>query len=220
MLASSTLEEMSHVRAMVDHERWALAWGTGLGLYRAGERVFVGHGGAMPGHLASLVVNRKTGIGAAVLTNSGAGGPEKLALDLATAAIEALPTPAEAWTPEEAPPADTEPLLGRWWSEGHELVFSWRKGRLEAKVVDGPPGRDTSVFERLGDDLFRIAEGRERGELLRVVRGEDGAVEKLYFATYPLHRQPFVEFRPPSHARCAPRSVVIAPQLVTDVPVV
>ena len=49
-----------------------------------GDRVFVGHGGAMPGHLAGLVVNRTTGIGAAVLMNTSAGGePEKLALDLA-----------------------------------------------------------------------------------------------------------------------------------------
>ena len=31
VLAASTLEEMAHVRAMVDHERWAVAWGTGLG---------------------------------------------------------------------------------------------------------------------------------------------------------------------------------------------
>jgi CubicO group peptidase (beta-lactamase class C family) len=191
VLSASTLEEMAHVRAMVDHEHWALAWGTGLALYRSGEHVFVGHGGAMPGHLAGLVVNRKTGIGAAVLTNTGAGAtPEKLALDVATAAIEALPAAADAWTPEDAPPAEIEPLLGRWWTEGHETVFSWRKGRLEAKLIGGAPGRETSFFEQLGADLFRCAEGRERGELLRVVRGPDGAVEKLYFATYPLRREP------------------------------
>ena len=92
VLAAATLEEMAHVRAMVDHAGWKLAWGTGLELYRSGDHVFVGHGGAMPGHLAGLVVNRKTKIGAAVLTNTGAGAsPEKLALDLAVAAIEALP---------------------------------------------------------------------------------------------------------------------------------
>ena len=67
----ATLEEMSHVRAMVDHAGWTVAWGTGLELYRRGETLFVGHGGAMPGHLAGLVVDRKTKIGAAVLTNTG-----------------------------------------------------------------------------------------------------------------------------------------------------
>ena len=145
----------------------------------------------MPGHLAALAVNRKTKIGAAVLTNSGAGAsPEKLALDLAVAAIEALPAPSDLWHPGEPAPPEIEPLLGRWWVEGSEIVLSWRKGCLEAKLVDGPPGRDTSYFAPDGEDRFRSIEGRERGELLRVVRNEDGSIEKLYFATYPLRREP------------------------------
>jgi hypothetical protein len=176
---------------MVDHEGWTVAWGTGLELYRRDDHVFVGHGGAMPGHLAGLAVNRKTRIGAAVLTNSGAGpSPEKLAIDLAVAAIEALPQAADAWQPGDAAPPEIEPLLGRWWIEGHEMVFAWRQGRLEAKMVDGPPGRDTSYFAPDGEDRFRSVEGRERGELLRVVRDAEGGIEKLYFATYPLSRNP------------------------------
>ncbi|MCP9485348.1 MAG: beta-lactamase family protein [Gaiellaceae bacterium MAG52_C11] len=189
VLAAATLEEMSHVRVMVDHERWALAWGTGLELYRRGEHVFVGHGGGMPGHLAGLVVHRGSGIGASVLMNTSAGGqPEALALDLAGAAIEALPGTSELWRPGEPPPSEVEPILGRWWTEGHELVLAWR-GRLEARLVGGAPGRDLSVFAPEGD-AYRCVEGRERGELLRVVRAENGEVEKLYFATYPLRREP------------------------------
>ena len=189
VLAASTLEEMSHVRTMVDHDGWSLAWGTGLELYRSGEHVFVGHGGAMPGHLAGLVVNRKTGIGAAVLTNTSAGGkPEALALELAKAAIAARPQGSDAWQPGEEPSPELAELLGRWWSEGHELVFSLRGGRLQARLVDGAPGRDTSYFERLDVDRWRAVEGRERGELLRVIRDESGSIEKLYFATYPLTR--------------------------------
>ena len=191
VLQASTLEEMSHVRAMVDHAAWTVAWGTGLGLYRRGEHVFVGHGGAMPGHLAALVVDRKTKTGAAVLTNTGAGAsPEKLALDLATAAIAAIPPAAERWEAGEQVPAEIEPLLGPWWTEGHEIVLSWRKGRLEAKLLGGVPGRDTSYLDPEGEDRFRSVEGRERGELLRVVRDSTGKVEKLYFATYPLRREP------------------------------
>jgi CubicO group peptidase (beta-lactamase class C family) len=193
VLKAATLEEMSHVRTMVDHDAWALGWGTGLELYRSGEHLFVGHGGAMPGHLAGLVVNRKTRIGAAALTNTGAGaGPEKLALDLAVAAIDALPTGTEAWQPGEKPPAELEPMLGRWWTEGHEIVISWRKGRLEAVLVEGAPGRNVSYLEAEGGDRWRVAEGRERGEVLRVVRDPGGEIEKLYFATYPLTRVPYV----------------------------
>jgi CubicO group peptidase (beta-lactamase class C family) len=191
VLAAATLEEMAHVRTMVDHDGWTLAWGSGLELYRSGEHVFVGHGGAMPGHLAGLVANRKTGVGAAVLTNTSAGGrPEALALDLARAAIEELPAEQESWLPGEPAPPEIVPLLGRWWTEGHELVFSWRKARLEARLLDGVPGRDTSFFGPEGEGRYRCVEGRERGEVLRVVHGADGEVEKMYFATYPLKREP------------------------------
>ena len=193
VLKESTLDEMAHVRVMVDHEAWQAAWGTGLELYRRGDHVFVGHGGAMPGHLAGLAVNRKTGIGAAVLTNTGSGAsPGKLALDLAVAAIEALPAAVDRWSPGEPAPPELEPLLGRWWVEGSEIVLSWRKGRLEAKLVGGAPGRDTSYFAPEGEDRFRSVEGRERGELLRVVRDPEGGIEKLYFATYPLRREPSI----------------------------
>ena len=145
----------------------------------------------MPGHLAGLVVDRKTKIGAAVLTNTGAGAsPEKLALDLATAAIAALPPAADPWQAGESAPVEIEPLLGPWWTEGHQIVISWRKGRLEAKLLDGVPGRDTSYLEPDGEDRFRSVEGRERGEVLRIVRDSAGGVEKLYFATYPLLRSP------------------------------
>jgi hypothetical protein len=47
-----------------------------------------------------------------------------------------------------------------------------------------------SIFEPDRPDAFRVAEGRERGELLRVVRDADGAVAKLYWATYPVTRAP------------------------------
>ncbi|HWH05816.1 MAG TPA: serine hydrolase domain-containing protein [Gaiellaceae bacterium] len=191
VLSAATLEEMSHVRAMVNHETWKLAWGTGVELYRSSEHVFVGHGGAMPGHLAGLVANRKTGIGAAVLMNTSVKGePEALALELATAAIEELPSDPEPWRPGGPAPPELEPLLGPWWIEGHEVVLGYHGGRLQARVVDGPPGRDTAFFEPERDGVYRCVEGWERGELLRVVRDEDGEVRKLYFATYPLSRAP------------------------------
>jgi hypothetical protein len=126
-----------------------------------------------------------------VLTNTSAGArPEALALELARAAIDLLPEETEPWLPGEPAPDEAAPLLGLWWSEGHKLVFAWRRGRLEARLLDGAPGRDVSSFERMAADLYRCVEGRERGELLRVVRDGDGSVRKLYFATYPLLREP------------------------------
>ena len=46
------------------------------------------------------------------------------------------------------------------------------------------------MFEPEGTDRYRTRSGPERGEVLRVVRGESGEIEKLYWATYPFTREP------------------------------
>jgi CubicO group peptidase (beta-lactamase class C family) len=191
VLVRETVDEMARVRTMVDEARWSLGWGLGLGLYRRGDRVFVGHGGAMPGFLASLCVHRAERTGAVVLVASSAeAAPEDVALDLAEAALDALPRMPAPWQPDPDVPGDVVPFLGRWWSEGSPLDLSWRCGRLRLEALSYPEGRNVSWLAREDDDRWRIVEGRELGELLRVVRDDAGAVAKLYVATYPLTRAP------------------------------
>ena len=191
VLPKSTLDRMARLQTMVDEETWGVGWGLGLELYRRGERVLVGHGGAMPGFLAGLVVHRGERTGAAVLTNTGAeAAPEGLALDLAVTTLDALTRTPPLWEPAAAAPADLDGILGRWWTEGEEIVLALRGGRFQARLVGGVVGRNVSFLEADGVDRWRVVEGRERGEVLRAVRGDDGTVAKLYFATYPLTREP------------------------------
>jgi CubicO group peptidase (beta-lactamase class C family) len=63
-------EEMHAVQVMADPERWLLAWGLGLILYRRGERLFAGHDGGTVGHCSHLSYSRKEKVGVAVLTNT------------------------------------------------------------------------------------------------------------------------------------------------------
>jgi hypothetical protein len=74
--------------------------------------------------------------------------------------------------------------------EGSEVVFSFRDGKLESYFVDARLDLGRSVFAEEGPDLYRVASGLERGELLRIVRDDDGQPVKLYFATYPVTRTP------------------------------
>ena len=144
----------------------------------------------MPGFLAGLTVQREERTGAVVLTSASTGArAEELALDLAVAALDALPRKPVLWQPADAP-VDLRPLLGVWWSEGNELVIRHRGGRLEVELIGGPAGRSVSVLAEEASDRYRVVEGRELGELVRVVRDEAGAVVKVYFATYPMTRQP------------------------------
>ena len=197
VLKPSTVAEMHDLQVMAEPD-WTLGWGLGIELWRRGERIFGGHTGGFPGFLSILVYSRRDRIGAVVLTNSGSWDAlSKTGLDLVESALEELAPDLEPWAPEEPPPDEIVPLLGRWWSEGAETIFSWRGGRLEARLASAPPEREPSVFEREAEDRFRVVSGRERGEVLRVVRNEQGEVVRLYWATYPVTRAPEI-FGPPS----------------------
>jgi hypothetical protein len=161
-------------------------------LYRRGDRILYGHDGAMPGFLASLVCSREEDVQVSVLTNASTPSVQvtELALRLAVAAIEAHPREPEVWRGHDPPPAEIEELLGPWWSEGEQFLFTWRDGHLEARLVGASPRSKPSVFEQEAPGRYRVASGRERGERLEVVRDESGAVSKLYWATYPFTREP------------------------------
>ena len=188
VLAPATVEEMHSVHVMLD-DRWQEAWGLGLGLTRDGERILAGHSGGMPGHLSGFAYSRRDGICAAALTNAGAD-MRALAVRLAVAVIDALPAEPEPWRPAEHPPPEVATILGRWWSEGEESVFSFRDGRLQARLAHDGPEEEPAIFEPDGPDRFRAVSGPERGELLRAARNDLGEVVKLYWATYPFHREP------------------------------
>ncbi len=190
VLSADTVEEMQTFQTMVDLEEWKLGFGLGLQLFRDGDRVFAGHGGAMPGFLAMVVASRKEGTGAVLLTNSGAAqGVQDLAVLLAVKAAEAFPAVPGAWHVGEGPPPELHGVLGRWWSEGGEWVFRWRGGELVAKP-ETPTPVVTTRFRREEAERYRAITGSERGEQLRIVRGDDGAVTRMYFATYPFTRTP------------------------------
>jgi CubicO group peptidase (beta-lactamase class C family) len=192
VLKASSVAEMHDLNVIAQPD-WTLGWGLGIELWRRGERIFGGHTGGYPGFLSILCYSRRERLGAVLLTN--AGNWPKLSptgLDLTEAALEELAPELEPWRPEQAPPPEIAPLLGRWWSEGDETIFSWRGGKLEARLAAAPPERAPSVFEAEGDDRFRVVSGRERGETLRVVRDEGGEVVRLYWATYPFTRAPEV----------------------------
>jgi CubicO group peptidase (beta-lactamase class C family) len=189
-LKKETVEEMHAVQVMADPE-WTLAWGLGLILSRSGETFYGGHDGAMPGYLASLLYDRKRRTVAAVLTSSGSGhDPAGIATGILEEAAKHLPDDPDMWLPGDTPPPEIAQLLGEWWSEGEQFVFAWHDGRLQARVAGAPAGKAPAVFEQEAPDRFRVNSGRERGELLLVVRGDDGSAGELRWAGYACTREP------------------------------
>jgi CubicO group peptidase (beta-lactamase class C family) len=184
-----TVDEMCRPLIMTDVDGWSGAYGLGFGMGRRGDRVYVGHGGAMPGFLTGLRVRRKDGVGAIVFANATSGALTlALATDLVEAVVDAEPSLASAWVPE-APRPDLEDLLGLWWSEGSPITFFVRGGELWSRLADDEPLSETR-YAAEATDRYRAVEGRERGEVLEVVRAPDRSVERLYFATYAVTRAP------------------------------
>ena len=112
------------------------------------------------------------------------------ALELGEHVVAHDPEEHEPWRPGTEVPAALAALRGVWFAEGTPYVFSVVGGRLEARHPDLPASKPSSVFEPIGDDLFRTVQGRERGELLRVTRDADGTPVKLNWATYLVTREP------------------------------
>ncbi|GAA6525784.1 serine hydrolase domain-containing protein [Intrasporangium sp. DVR] len=183
-----TIDEMCRPVIMTDLDGWTGAYGLGFGMGRRGDRVFVGHGGAMPGFLTGLRVLRRERVGAIVFANVTAGAePLALATDLVEAVIDAEPSIEPAWAPEQPRPELVE-LLGHWWSEGSPIFLFVRDGQLWSRLTEDPLSE--TRFAPEGRDRYRAVAGRERGEVLEVVRSPDGSVAKLYFATYAVTRMP------------------------------
>ena len=190
VLAASSAEEMRTVQTITDHERWLAGYGLGLGLSRDGDRILAGHGGSMPGFIATLEFSAKEKVAAAALTNVWEADLSELGNALVGTTVEEWPVAPETWRVGEPPPDDVVPLLGIWFMEAARIVFRWREGKLEGRFDGMPDWRPSSVFERETDDRWRIVSGPEHGEALRIMRAEDGTVSGLVLAGYPVTREP------------------------------
>ncbi len=191
VLAKDTLEEMCEPQIMIDRQRWTGAFGLGFMLLRSGDRTFVGHTGGWPGFITGLFTHRESGTGGLALMNSTSSpDPAAFAVALADHVIENDPVEQEVWRPGTEVPQELAGVVGLWYSEGAPFVFSVKQGRLEARAQALPEHKPSSVFERVGDDVYRTVSGREAGELLRIGRDADGRVSKMNWATYLVTREP------------------------------
>jgi hypothetical protein len=86
-------------------------------------------------------------------------------------------------------PAELTGILGRWWSEAEETIFTWHDGALHAHLSDRPTSSRT-VFGDEGDDQYRATAGRLKGERLSILRDRDGLPSSLEWAAYPYTRFP------------------------------
>ncbi|WP_127504891.1 serine hydrolase domain-containing protein [Actinoplanes solisilvae] len=197
ILAATTVDEMRYPATTTNEALWQVGWGLGLMIVPRGRRVVdVGHNGAMPGFLAGAYGQRggegvPEGLGCAVLGSSGTAGEiNDLVHELLKLAVEHDPADITPWRVSPPAPAAYRSVLGPWWSEGSQVVFSWHDGSLQARLSELPADTPPAVFAPLpGEkDVLRTVSGRETGELLRLTRDSSGAVVRMHWATYRVTR--------------------------------
>ncbi|MEV4118387.1 serine hydrolase domain-containing protein [Micromonospora sp. NPDC049645] len=191
VLAAETLTEMCSPVVISDRDAWTHGHGLGLELFRDGNRVYVGHGGSMPGYGAALAVHRPSRTAVVGLVNAYALRGVHLGVlgrQLLTLVLDAEPTPVTPWRPAAAPPpAELAELTGRWWWMGTTIeVYADTAGNLTA----GPVGAPNLRFVPEGPDRWRGRAGGQDGEILRVRRDEQGRAVALDIATFVYTRTP------------------------------
>ncbi|MFJ6151720.1 serine hydrolase domain-containing protein [Micromonospora profundi] len=191
VLAADSLTEMCSPVVISDHTAWTHGHGLGLELHREDNRVYVGHGGSMPGYVASLAVHRPSRTAVVGFANSygfRTGHIGALGRQLLTLVLDAEPAPVTPWQPAEAaPPADLAELTGRWWWMGTSIeVYADSAGDLHA----GPVGAPDLRFVAAGPDRWRGRAGEQDGEILTVLRDERGRAVALDIATFVYTRDP------------------------------
>ena len=192
VLAPETLTEMCAPVVISDLDSWTGGHGLGVELYRVGDRVYVGHGGSMPGYVAGLAVHRPSRT--AVVDFANAYGMRKghhivgLARQILTLVLDAEPAPVQPWRPADAPPpTELAELTGRWWWMGAEYEM-----RVDpaGDLWAGPVGQPVLRFTAEGPDRWRGRTGSQDGEILTVLRDETGHPVALDIATFVFTRTP------------------------------
>jgi CubicO group peptidase (beta-lactamase class C family) len=194
VLAPDSLAEMCAPIVLSDPATWTGGHGLGLQLWRRGERVFVGHGGSMPGYLAIVAVHRPSRTGVVGFANAytlhgGSGTISDLGLNLLDLVLDREPTRVAPWRPAAAPPPEVESLTGLWWWMGRRHQATWDAGAQELVIMPDAacaPWR----FVPDGSDRWRGRAGDNDGEILKVRRNRTGAAAALDIATALFTRDP------------------------------
>ncbi|MEV0731466.1 serine hydrolase domain-containing protein [Polymorphospora sp. NPDC050346] len=193
VLAPATLTEMTAPVVISDLDSWTSGHGLGVELYRTGDRVYVGHGGSMPGYLAALAVHRPSRtavVGYANAYGLRTGSLGGLAQDLLTMVLDTEPEPPRPWRANTAPPpAEAAELTGRWWWMGREVQAAWRDGELVLSRIE-QPAATAWRFTPEDTDRWRGRSGSNDGEILAVRRDADGTPRALDIATFVFTRDP------------------------------
>ena len=194
VLSARTRAEMCLPTAPLDPDSWDVTYGLGVQLTRRPDgRVLAGHGGSMPGFVASLCADGTERLGAVALANATSASGAVPAAELLELVATREPAPPRPWRP--MPVADADPALlalaGVWYWGTAPYRLGVHAGRtLTLRPVEDAGTRASRFLPRPEGD-WRGLDGYFAGETLRAVTDEAGRVTHLDLGSFVFTREPY-----------------------------
>ncbi len=180
ILSSGSLREMHRVRVL--ETNWTQGNAIGFAVRKAGDKIYVTHGGSYPGYQTNTMLWLDGKVGVIVLTNADDGNPGSIATELmntigqAVAKAAARPAPVVAWD------SSWTRFAGLYRGRGGDSQVVLLHERL---VIINPAAAnlDNPIrLEPIGNGQFRYLAptgGGPVGEIVRFVE-ENGRVVRMY----------------------------------------
>lgn len=181
ILEANTLREMQRVHWL--ESDWKTARGLGFGVYKNGDRSFVGHYGSCPGYRTGVLLNVPKQVAVIFMANASGipvgdyiYGMFNLVIPVLT---QVLDSPGKG--------KDIEPSLLQYtgtysfypWG-GEVAVFPWQGGLAFADLPsDDPPLEPVKLLHIDGSRFVRIRKDGDQGEEIEFILGEDGKVKSM-----------------------------------------
>ena len=195
VLHPDTVAEMRAPGAVDDAAEWRSGFGLGVQLLRHRGRRLAGHGGSMPGFLATVLAEPAQNTGVVFMANTTAGVGSALATDLLDILDEHEPRIPPAWKPGPGVEPQLLELTGQWyWGPSPYVLRILPNGLLDLKPWNGK-GR-ASRFRSNTDGTWTGLDGYYAGEALRVCRNAEGEPTHLDLNTFIFTRTPYAADAP------------------------
>ena len=180
ILNTGSLREMHRIRVL--ESNWTQGNAIGFAVRKAGDKVYVSHGGSYPGYQTNTTIWLQGKVGVIVLTNADDGNPGAMATELMNTVGQAVakaaataPAPTPTWDPSWSR------FAGLYRGRGGDSRVVELNKRL---VIINPAGANLDnpiTLEPLGEGRFRYVAptgGGPVGETVRFVE-ENGLVVRM-----------------------------------------
>jgi CubicO group peptidase (beta-lactamase class C family) len=156
VLSANTLREMQRVQWM--DPDWKTSRGLGFGVWRSGERTFVGHAGSCPGYQSELLLQADEKVAVVFMTNASGVDTRRWvqrAYEIVAPAVrKALDDPGGAGAADPS----LERYTGRYeyFTAGERVVVPWEDGLAVLSLpTENPTGDALAKLKPAGEHRFR-----------------------------------------------------------------